>query len=65
METQEETIGDLVECMVGKEEKEATHVPDSCQDQQHSRSECYPMLPQKCNIYYSTYKIITYKNLLA
>lgn len=33
----------LVECRVGKEEKEAMHVPHSCRDQQQSGSEYFPM----------------------
>ena len=45
----------LVECMVGKEEKEAMHVQNSCQDQQHSGFECYPMLEKKGNINISTF----------
>lgn len=33
----------LVECMVDKEAKEATHVPHNCQDQQQSGSEYCPV----------------------
>lgn len=44
--TQTSGSSDLVECRVDKVVKEATCVPHSCQDQQPSESQYYPIVPK-------------------
>ena len=51
----------LVECRVGKEEKEAMHVPHSCRDQQQSGSEYFPM---SINIF-ETRNFVTLENYMS
>ena len=47
--TQTSGSSDLVECRVDKVVKEATCVPRSCQDQQPSESQYYPIVPKIYN----------------